>query len=493
MKKFMMFLFFTCTIFSFTGCASNPEKELNKASKNLTNYTLDIVYNDYKLAVTQNIDYINAEDVELDKLYLHLYPNNFSAGATNSPVSATNKAKAYPNGNSYGKIEISRLCVNDNDSEILLEGNDDDFLKVVLEDALAPDDRVTLTMEYTVTIPNCIHRFGYGDNTINVANFYPVMAVYEDGWIMDPYHYNGDPFYSDMSNYKVKLTAPSSLVLASTGEIKTTQGEGSNTYDITAKSVRDYAFVLSDKFDVISTQYEHTTIYYYYYDDENAERSLQTAVDAIRTFSELFGAYPYSTFSVAKTNFLHGGMEYPNLVYISDDVTNFDDYLNVIVHETAHQWWYGLVGSNAYRVAWLDEGLTDFSTAYFYKYNEGYNISYDEIIKNTNNSYVTFVDVYTNVLGNVDTTMTRALHEYNTEPEYVYITYVKGTLMFDSLLELMGQEKFEKGLSKYFETYKYQNVNADHLIGVFEKVKGCDLQGWFGSWLNGEVVIKSME
>lgn len=493
MKKIMMFLFFACTLFSVTGCSTDPEKEINKESKNLTNYKIDITYNDYKLTAKQTIDYINSEDVELDKLYMHLYPNNFRAGATNSPVSATNKSKAYPNGNSYGKIELSKLCVDGNETEILLEGNDDDFLKVVLEESLSPDDRIEIEMEYEVTIPNCIHRFGYGENTINIANFYPVMAVYEDEWVLDPYHYNGDPFYSDMSNYEIDLIAPSSLVLASTGVIETKSSGESNTYKITAKAVRDYAFVLSEKFQVISAEYEHTTIYYYYYEDENAQKSLQAGVDAIKTFSELFGTYPYSTYSIVKTNFLHGGMEYPNLVYISDDITNIDDYLNVIVHETAHQWWYGLVGSNAYRVAWLDEGLTDFSTAYFYKFNEGYNINYDEIIKNTNNSYVTFVDVYTNVLGEVDTTMNRSLDKYNTEPEYVYITYVKGALMFDSLLDMMGQEKFDKALNKYFETYKYKNVNENHLIGIFEKVKGCDLQGWFSSWINGEVVIKNME
>ena len=493
MKKFMMFLFFAVTLFSFGGCTSNPQKEINKVSKNLTNYNLNITYDDYTLNVKQTIDYINSYEVELDDLYLHLYANNFNVGATNSPVSATNKQKAYPNGESYGEINISKLTVNGIETQPIFEGADNDLLKIDLTDNLAPNDRINLSFEYQVQIPNCLHRFGYGDNTINVANFYPVMAVYEDGWVTDCYHYNGDPFYSEVSNYKVQITAPKNLVLASTGETITTQGEQFNSYSITAKAVRDYAFVLSEKFEVLTAEFEHTKIYYYYYDDQNANKSLQAGVDAIKTFSKLFGAYPYSTFSIVKTNFIHGGMEYPNLVYVSDSVENTDDYLNVIVHETAHQWWYGLVGSNAYRTPWLDEGLTDFCTAYFYKYNQGYNISYEEIMKNTNNSYVTFVDIYTKVLGEVDTTMNRALHQYNTEPEYVYITYVKGALLFDSLQELMGEEKFNKALAKYFETYKYENVTYQHLVGMVEKIMGCDMESWFDSWINGKVIIKSIE
>ena len=33
----------------------------------------------------------------------------------------------------------------------------------------------------------------------------------------------------------------------------------------------------------------------------------------------------------------------------------------VIVHETAHQWWYGLVGNDQIDEAWLDESLATYS------------------------------------------------------------------------------------------------------------------------------------
>ena len=101
-----------------------------------------------------------------------------------------------------------------------------------------------------------------------------------------------------------------------------------------------------------------------------------------------------------------------------------------------------------------------------------------------------FVEVYTKVLGKVDTTMTRNLNEYNTEPEYVYMAYVKGALLFESLRENLGEEKFLAGIKKYFENYSFSNATPDDLIGTFERFLNCEMKGFFDSWLDGKVIIK---
>lgn len=190
-----------------------------------------------------------------------------------------------------------------------------------------------------------------------------------------------------------------------------------------------------------------------------------------------------------QANFIHGGMEYPNLVYISNSVTNYTDYKNVIIHEIAHQWWYNMVGRNAYKYAWVDEGLTEYSTALFYEKNPNYEIEYETIITNAEHSYQFFVEVYGEVYGSVDTTMTRALNEYRTEPEYVYNTYVKGILLFDSIRDCVGENKFLKSIRAYFEQNKYKIVTPDVLIGVFEKVCSSKVGVVFDSYINGKVTF----
>lgn len=472
------------------GC-TKPANIVN-ISKNLSTYDMAIVYNDEEktLQVEQVFDFKNPTDTMLEDVMFHLYPQAFAQGAVNKPVGVMSKAHAYPHGESYGGIEISTATLNNDTANYQLLGVDKDILKIPLPHTLAPDASASIVLTYIVTLPNIHHRFGYCDNTINVANFYPVVAMYENGWICDPYHYNGDPFYTDMANYNVQITTPAQFTLATTGEILHKSLDGNlATYNIKALAVRDYAFVMSEKFEVIEAVHNKTKVMYYHYDDTQAQYYLQTAVDALKTFNSLFGIYPYSTLSVVKTNFVHGGMEYANLVYISDAVTDQESYANVIVHEIAHQWWYGLVGSNAFRFPWLDEGLTEYSTLLFYEHNPSYDISPKEIIKNTTENYVAFLDFAKAVVGNVDTSMNRWLDQYPNEPEYVYITYIKGMLFFDALRNVVGDKAFMKAVKNYFETNKFKNVNPSHLLDAFERASRQKLDGFFDSWIDGKVSV----
>jgi len=487
-KKILLILLLPLLLL-FTGCGSN---DLTKVSKNLNTYNMDITYNgDHTFSITQTLEYKNCVDTNLENLKMHLYPRSFREGAASSVVSNLNYSKCYYNGKSYGDIEISSLKVNDTDRDIVIGGNDEDILIVPFENSLAPDETSKIYIEYKITLPNINHRYGYGEDTINVGNFYPIACVYENGeFAIDSYHYNGDPFYSDMANYNVNITIPNEYKLASTGNILSTNTkENSTTYNINAITVRDFAFVLSDKFNVVTDEVNDIIVNYYYFNDKYPNESIKAGIDAVNTFNRLFGEYPYEVLNIVEANFVHGGMEYPNLVLISSDVDIESDYVNVIIHEVAHQWWYGVVGNNEFNYGWLDEGLTEYSTLLFYEENPSYNVDVKELIKNTTNSYVTFVEVYNKVFNKVDTSMNRKLNEYNNESEYVYIAYVKGMLIFDNIKELIGKEKFIKCLQTYYEDCKYLVATPDDMISSFEKASGTPLKQVFDSWINGKVQI----
>ena len=490
--KFCFVLFFVVLAsVCFFGC--KKKDNLNSIAKTLTNYTLNVDFDNSNktISATEQVDYVNKSDAALNQVKFHLYPKYFEQGATNKVVHQTRVNDCYKHGMSYCEFNLTKLQVAGSDVGIVLEGENDGILVVNLLGSLMPSERVKIYMEFNIKLPNCEHRFGYGDDTTNLANFYPIACVYEQGgFSTKPYDANGDPFYSDVANYEVNLTLNSNLVVAGTGvQTELSQKSGKTVTKFSAKVVRDFACVVSEKFALKTAKAGKVDVLYYYYDDANADLSLKAGVDAINTFSGKFGEYPYQNFSIVKCDFMQGGMEYPNLVMISDRIDAVDDYLNVIVHEAAHQWWYGIVGNDEYTLPWLDEALTEFSTALFYDYNKGYNLTHAQIVKANKENFTLFTTVYQDVLGSIDTSM-RAVDEYNTEPEYTYCTYVKGTLMYESLFSLVGEKKFVKSLKLYYDNNKFKNAQTYDLINAFSTATGSDMTSFFESWIKGKVIIK---
>jgi len=492
---FLALVIFLLPVFLFGGCKSTSF--ISKFSKNINEYNIvaSIDCEQKNLEIKQTTKYINNSENNLNEVHFHIYPKAFSEGVVNKPVSTLNEQKAYNNGVNYGNVEINLVKVNNEEVTPEYKNADNDILVVRLSNELLPKSSVEIYFEYTLTLPNINHRYGYGENTINLGNFYLISSVYENdkGWFDNSYHYNGDPFYSEMSNYNVKVNVSKNYTLASTGKIKKIiEQDDENVYEIQALAVRDFALILSDKFIKLSSNYNNINVNYFYYSDSTPNTSLQACIDSLKTYINLFGEYPYTELNVCESNFVYGGMEYPNIVFISDNLDNYEDYIYTIAHEIAHQWWYGLVGNNEYNFGFLDEGLTEYSTYLFFEENPQYNMDTNEMIKNTTNSYLLFLDVYKEVFSSVDTSMLRSLDEYNTEPEYIYMSYVKGTLMFENLRELIGKNNFINSLKYYYKQNRGKNATPENLIEAFNHATLKNLEPYFNSWLNGNVVIETL-
>ena len=491
MKKKIIFVLLAvgCLFCSLAGCGTADY--LEETGKKINRYQIDCAVDAgaKKLSAIETFTFRNDYDVTFTCLKFHLYPNAFREGAQIKPISAETEAKAYPNGKSFGSITVESVTVDGDQVPFVVGGVDFNVLEVPLKKELYTGETVTTEITFEVQLANVCHRLGYGKDTINCGNWYPVLCAVENNvFLTDPYYANGDPFCSEMANYEVNLRVDEKYVLAHTGDVTATEKRESDViYKIKADCVRDFAFVLSDKFQTLTAETDGITVRYFYFADKEPERSLKTACDSLKTFGETIAKYPYRQLSVVETDFCYGGMEYPNLIYITSGL-DADFYQQVIVHETAHQWWYGLVGNNEVKHAWMDEGLTEFSTAYFYFKNPSYNVSYPMMMLKCEKTYTTYVSISNAFDRKTDTSMQRAVWEYPSETEYVVMTYNKGMLMFDQLREVMGSS-FEKGLKTYFEENKCKIAKPEDMIASFERAFGGNLEEWFAAWLNGSVVI----
>ena len=484
-KKAIFILLSVCVLFSCVfvgGCKNNN-------SDGRTNYDIVCSYSNGVLTGTEKVEFYNSTSNAFKEIKFNLFGNAFRENAKYSPISAQYLAQAYPNGLSYGDMQILSVKNCDKTVNFSICGQDENILSVELVEEIFPEESTLIEIEFSLKLASVIARTGINNSTINLANFYPIICgIQNDSFYECVYYSCGDPFYSDCSNYTVTFSTDKKYKVASSGVcLSQSEQNEKTTYNFKLDNARSFAMVLSENFSLISKEVDNVKVNYYYYNDSQPEESLLVAEKSIKLYNNLFGKYPYSTYSVVQTKFVQGGMEFPTLVLISDTLER-EAYNEVIAHETAHQWWQTAVGNNEIEHPFLDEGLAEYSVVLFYENYPEYNLTREQVIDSARKTYKTYFSVYDKLFGSVDTTMLRSLDQYKSEYEYVNIAYIKPCIMLDTLRTTIGETKFFKGLKNYYSKYCFLNATPSDLVGVYEKI-GADTNGFFDSFFNGKVLL----
>jgi aminopeptidase N len=246
-------------------------------------------------------------------------------------------------------------------------------------------------------------------------------------------------------------------------------------------------------FKIEETMVNGTLVKSYAMSSKKAKKVLEFSTEAIRIFNKNYGKYPYSNCSVVQSD-IGGGMEYPNLVMIESNEYGNVTFGNlfatyyfgkpkgslefVIVHELAHQWWYGMVGNDEYREAWIDEPLTQYATLEYYRQRYGQE-EFDQLY----NRYIKAgVNMFLQSGAGEDKPLNRSLDQFTNDDYYVLI-YNKGTMMYKDLNDQLGDEKFDKLLRTLFEKYKFKVISGENFIALVSEVAGKDMSEFFRKWL----------
>ena len=361
-----------CAVLPNFGCVGNSAR---------TTYEIDCEFDGKTVVGTEKVTFFNDTDNAFSELKFNLFMNAFREGAAFSPVSPQYVYQSYKWGKNYGGTEISAVRVQGESAEFTVGGEDLNVLYVPLKNQVFPNERVSVEIEFSAEIAKVVARTGINDDTVNLANFYPILCGIENGEFYECVYYaNGDPFFSDPADYTVKFTRSANLTAAASGAlVSETERDGKIISQYKINAARSFALVLSEKFSLAREKVGDTEILYYYYADETPETSLATAKQALCYFGELWGKYPYKTYSVVQTPFVQGGMEFTALVYISDALESAA-YNEVIVHETAHEWWQTVVGNNEIKHPFIDEGLAEYSVVLFYETHPDYGYTRENLI-----------------------------------------------------------------------------------------------------------------
>ncbi|MGQ9786628.1 MAG: M1 family metallopeptidase [Anaerolineae bacterium] len=416
----------------------------------------------------QHVHYTNEESIPLNNLVFRLYPNLPAFG---------------------GRMDVSKVVVNGTLVKPLYAANRS-AIYIPLRPALAPGEMVQIEIEFETTLPTDT-RSGYAvltytDGVYALAGAYPTIPVYDlQGWnveIASPY---GDVTFTDTSFYRVQLTVPADLVVVSSGQTVevTDRDDGTRSWTAVAGPMRDFYVAMSHDYQLVYDFIDGVRINSYYRlgQKEGGELALHYARAALHLFSQLFGPYPYTELDIVPTPTTAGGVEYPGVIVTAQSLyPEKSEYLELVVaHEVAHQWWYGLVGSDQVDEPWMDEALTNYCAYIYFQYTASPE-------KAAHIKKVAFEDAYRELQQNhLDRAIGGPVAGFRTQSDYVAVVYGKGPLFFDAVRERLGDAAFFAGLRLYLEQHRYGIAYPEKLIAALEDASGKQIDDLYNAWVLG--------
>ena len=457
----------------------------------------------------ETVTFTNNTSKSTDAVYFHVYPNRLYSNREKAffmRYAGYFKVDPYPEGFPQDAVDIKRVTSEDQTLTHAIEGADKTILKVTLPKPLAPNESVTLDLDFAVKVPRAYGRFGWNRDVWAISRWYPILSVYnEEGWQNFPFYPFHRPFFSDASFYQVILKIPANQTLIHTGDVvtETTDG-GVRTVTIETKlPVREFTMAMSSKYKFLEGDLNGVTIKSFYLPGQKkrAQEAINNARGLMEYYSAKFGPYPYKTFSIAPVYLGYGGEQMSNLIFIDTRVYELPGFLPryfdfMISHETGHQWFYNVLGIDSFTQLWMEEGFNSYFISEYLEHKYGPDA---EVIDTSRLPKavamllpeLTFKgsrDVRYKILARqgLGHPIIDKLSGYN-EPSSIFsLAYGKGSLVVDMLATLIGQDAFNKAYARIFKEYAYKNFDLKDFVRICEEESGKDLTAFFDAWLHSD-------
>lgn len=411
-----------------------------------TQYTLTAVLNyaSHHLTVDEQIAYTNRTTQTMQDIPLIVEPQRY-----------------------YGVFKLNSLTLEDGSS--LTSSADINFLTVTLPQPLQPGEQLRLSISYELNLPfpqpSAVVRpvpFGYTERQTNLVDWYPFIPPFIEGkgWLAYKPGYFGEHLSYEYADFQVAIMV-SDVPAASFVTPDPFNGQPVTGYAIAAsapaqidgdwrhyqlESARNFAWSISHAYQVTARQVGDVTVLSYAFPVHSVagKATLNVTAQSLELYQQLFSPYPHQTLTVVEADFLDG-MEYDGLYFLSNGMYNLysgtpADYLtDIAAHETAHQWFFGLVGNDQALEPWLDESLCTYvEHIYYEKYSkEGLNWWWNYRI----NYYKPEGYINGSILG-----YNYATNAYET---YRNAVYLNGAVFLDELRQQIGDEAFFAFLKDY--------------------------------------------
>ena len=493
-------------------------------------YKMDIILDEKTniLHGVQKLNYWNNSPDTLHYVYFHLYANQAVKGSYLDKLTKANKQNTR-----YGKYQeqglgIDILSMQANGEELKTE-KDNTILKVYLDEPLKPNTSISFDVVFKSYYDNgSIRRrmkyyTTFGKKHYNGAHWYPRIAVYDRkfGWTTD--QHLGREFYGDFGTYDVKLNFANDYIVAATGNLLNRNamypkelwdklqvenfkdkpwGEKPSTlierndslrktWHFYAENIPDFAFVADPHYRIGVAEWNGKKAYAFVKEHHASkwQNAASYTAKILKVFSEDFGMYGWHKMIVSDAR---SGMEYPMLTM---DGGSDPGYRGLLVHEVGHNWFFGMVNNNETYRPFMDEGFTQFLTAWGMEAIDGENV----VTNPRKKGYVKLFKQPTNVRDSKvnygylrDATLNRD-PQLNTHSDgfhgalghgggYGHV-YYKTAAMLYNLQYTLGDTLFQNAMKHYFNKWSFCHPYPEDFRKSIIEFSKTDLNWFFDQWL----------
>ena len=484
-------------------------------SQRVVHYEIDAKYDasNHTVDATEVLTYHNLTGQALDHFPFHLYQNAFQPNSTfvREAKVAGNRDTGYEKWESkeYGSEDIKSLeVVGQGDLTSKLQyiqpddANKDDktVADVQLSKPIAPGAYVQFKITFQTKFPETQARSGWKRDFVLGGQWFPKVGVWWHGaWNCHQYHAMTE-FFADFGVYDVKLTVPQFEVVGASGVRVGEVNNPDNTKTVAyhGDDIHDFAWTASPRYKVKEATYQgqmgpvQMRILMQPAHGSQAERHENILRESLEHFESWYGPYPYKTITLVdpEPDSAAGGMEYPT--FITGDTNWFMPKglalpELVVEHEFGHQYWYGMVATNEFEDAWMDEGINSYTEVKVLDSILGKNTSI------LNLAGATLGEREEQRLGYIGVAdldpIAQKAYDYYSYNSYGGITYGKTASVLLTLESIIGEDTMAQAMHVYFMKYRFTHPTKEDFLKTIEEVSGKDLRWYFNQAFYGSPVM----
>ena len=517
-----------CTLACATGTAL-AQTAASRSPRN-ANYQIEVVLDPRARTLTayENITWRNITHNPTSELQFHLYWNAWADPRSTWMRETARTREVHRPKDDFPELKIGVIVngsavMGDPASNLIPtmrylapdDGNTDDrtVMAVSLPRPVQPGETISIGIAWTAKVPRTFDRTGRIGNYYFIAQWFPKLGVLEDtGWNCHQFHAMTE-FFSDYGVYDVNIRVPKGWVVGATGTEGSHQGYDGDTvsHHFIQEDVHDFAWTASPDFVERTARFEEPGLppvdMRLLMQPEHlaqVERHFAATRSALRRYGSWFGTYPYGHITIVDPAYQSetDGMEYPTLFtagtqwLVSRQVTLHTPE-ETVVHEAGHQFWYGIVGSNEFEHAWMDEGINTYATGralaedypdvFLDRYYFGGFVPW--LFRDIRLRRETDLNrIWDYRRGATEDTMDSLT--YRQRPNTVrYVAYDKPAVWLNTLERWIGWPAVQKALSTSFAEGAFAHPSPDVVLANLQKASARDLTPFLDQSYRGSAVF----